>query len=69
MQKSHLVRTQSLNILPLEPRVGQYIAIHAMFAAGISSLLISTLLVHSLAFFFQNLLISPVFAVADMVPL
>ena len=27
--KSHLVRTQSLNVLPLKPRVGQYIAIHA----------------------------------------
>ena len=27
--KSHLVRTQSLNVLPLKPGVGQYIAIHA----------------------------------------
>ena len=27
--KSHLVRTQSLNVLPLKPRVGQYMAIHA----------------------------------------
>ena len=27
--KSHLVRTQSLNLLPFKPRVGQYIAIHA----------------------------------------
>ena len=26
--KSHLVRTQSLNVLPLKPGVGQYIAIH-----------------------------------------
>ena len=31
--KSHLVRTQSLNILPLKPGVGQYIAIHATFTA------------------------------------
>ena len=27
--KSHLVRTQSLNVLPLKPGVGQYIAIHS----------------------------------------
>ena len=27
--KSYLVRTQSLNVLPLKPGVGQYIAIHA----------------------------------------
>ena len=27
--KSHLVRTQSLNVLPLKPGVGQYIAIEA----------------------------------------
>ena len=27
--KSHLMRTQSLNILPLKPRVGQCLAIHA----------------------------------------
>ena len=27
--KSHLLRTQSLNVLPLKPGVGQYIAIHA----------------------------------------
>ena len=31
--KSHLVRTQSLNIRPLKPGVGQYIAIHAMLTA------------------------------------
>ena len=28
--KPHLVRTQSLNVLPFKPGVGQYIAIHAM---------------------------------------
>ena len=31
--KSHLVRTQSLNVLPLKPRVGQYIAKHATLTA------------------------------------
>ena len=31
--KSHLVRTQSLNILPLNSGVGQYIAIHATLTA------------------------------------
>ena len=31
--KSHLVRTQSLNVLPFKPGVGQYIAIHATFSA------------------------------------
>ena len=31
--KSHLVRTQSLNVLPLKCGVGQYIAIHATLTA------------------------------------
>ena len=31
--KSHLVRTQSLNVLPLKPGVGQYIVIHAPLTA------------------------------------
>ena len=31
--KSHLVRTQSLNVLPFKPGVGQYIAIHATLIA------------------------------------
>ena len=31
--KSHLVRTQSLNVLPLKPGVDQYIAIHATLTA------------------------------------
>ena len=31
--KSHLVRTQSLNILRFKPGVGQYIAIHAALTA------------------------------------
>ena len=32
--KSYLVRTQGLNVLPLKPGVGQYIAMHAALAAG-----------------------------------
>ena len=31
--KSHLVRTQNLNILPLKPGVGQHIAVHATLTA------------------------------------
>ena len=31
--KSHLVKTQILNVLPLKPGVGQYIAIHATLTA------------------------------------
>ena len=31
--KSHLVRTQSLNVLPLKPGEGQYIAVHATLTA------------------------------------
>ena len=31
--KSRLVRTQRLNVLPLNPGVGQYIAIHATLTA------------------------------------
>ena len=31
--KSHLLRTQSLNVLPLKPGVGQYIAIHNTLTA------------------------------------
>ena len=31
--KSHLVRTQSLNVLPLKPGLGQHVAIHATLTA------------------------------------
>ena len=31
--KSHLVRAQSLNVLPSQPGVGQHIALHAMLTA------------------------------------
>ena len=64
--KSHLVRTQNLNILPLKPGVGQYVSIYMLhLLPGISSLLISTLPVHSLAFFSKPLPIFPVLAVAN----
>ena len=32
--KSHLLRTQSLKVLPLKPGVGPYIAIHTMLTEG-----------------------------------
>ena len=64
--KSHLVKTQSLNVLPLKPGVGQFIAIHnTLTARDFSSLLISTLPVHSPAFFPKPLSIFPVLAVAN----
>ena len=47
--KSHLVRTQSLNLLPLKSGVGQYIAIHAALTAR--DFFISTHPVHLPAFF------------------
>ena len=62
--KSHLMKTQSLNVLPLKPGEGQYIAINATLTAR-DFFLISTLPVHSPAFFPKPLLISPVLAVAD----
>ena len=49
--KSHLVRTQSLIVLPLKPGVGQYIAIHATLTARDFFPFQS---IH-LLFFFQNL--------------
>ena len=49
--KSHLVRTQSLNVLPFKPGVGQYIAIHAALTARDFFLAYFYLLVHSPAFF------------------
>ena len=56
--KSHLVRTQSLNVLPLKPGVGEYIAIHATVTAR-NFFLVSTLPVHSPAFFLKPL---PIFS-------
>ena len=63
--KSHLVRTQSLNVLPLKPGVGQYIAIHAKLTASDFFLAYFYLPVHSLAFFPIPLPIFPVLAVAN----
>ena len=56
MQKlnSHLVRTQVLNVLPLKPEVGQYIAIHATLTARDFYLTNFYPSVHSPAFFPQN---------------
>ena len=55
--KSYLVRTQSLNFLPLKPGIGQYIAMHATLTVRVSYLLISALSVHLPAFFLKYLLI------------
>ena len=52
--KPHLVRTQSLKVLPLKPGVGQYIAVHATLTARDFFLAYFYLPVHSPAFF-QNL--------------
>ena len=49
--KSHPVRTHSLNVLPLKPGVGRYIAIHATLTARDFFFLISILPVQSPAFF------------------
>ena len=54
--KSHLVRTQSLNVVPLKPGVGQCVL---RLLPGISSLLIFTLPVYSSAFFQKPL---PIFS-------
>ena len=63
--KSHHVKTQSLNVLPLKPIVGQYIAMHATLTARDFSLLISTFRSIHLHFF-QNLSrYFPVLAVAN----
>ena len=64
--KSHLVRTQSLNVLPLNPRVGQYIAIHATLAAWDFFLAYYYLPVHSPALFPNPLKIFAVLAVANI---
>ena len=52
--KSHLVGTQSLNILPLKPGVGQYVAVHAALTASDFFLAYFNLPVHSPAFFSQT---------------
>ena len=64
--KSHLVRTQNLNVLPLKPGVVSIKPHMLSLLPGISSLLIFTLPVHSPAFFPRPLLISPVLAVTKI---
>ena len=63
--KSHVMWTRSLNVLPLKPGVGQYIAIYATLIARDFFLAYSTLPVHWPAFFPKPLLIFPVSAVAN----
>ena len=63
--KSQLVRTQSLNVLPLKPGIGQYIAMHAKLIVRDFFLAYSTLPVHSPAFFPKPLLIFPVLVLAN----
>ena len=66
--KSHLVRTQSLNVLPLKFGVGQYIAVYAMLTARdffLAYLYLSGPFTCTF-FFFQNLSrFFPVLAVAN----
>ena len=65
--KSRLVRTQSLNVLPLKPGVGQYIATRATLTAR--DFFLSCLFLHFRSIhlhFFQNLTrFFPVLAVAN----
>ena len=63
--KSHLVRTQSLNILPLKPGVGQDIAIHATLSARDFFLAYFYPSGPFTCIFSKPLLISPVLAVAN----
>ena len=64
--KSHLVRTQSLNVLPLKPGVRQYIAIHVTLTARdfFLAYFYTSRSIH--LHFFQNLsLFFPVLTVAN----
>ena len=63
--KSHLVKTQSLKILPLKPGVGQYKAIHATLTARDFSLASFYPSGHSPAFFPNLSQFFPVLAVAN----
>ena len=64
---SYLVRTQSLNVLPLKPGVGQYITIHATLTAR--DFFLSCLFLHfwsiHLHFFQNRTRFFPVLAVAN----
>ena len=63
--KSHLMRTQSLMVLPLKPGVGQYMAMHATLTARNFFLVNFYLPVHSPAFFPNLSRVFPVLAVPD----
>ena len=63
--KSHLVRTQSLNVLPVKPGVGQYIAIHATLTVRDFFPAYFYLFGPFTCIFPKPLPISPVFAVAN----
>ena len=63
--KSHLVRTQSLNVLPLKPGVGRYIAIHTTLTASDFFLAYYYPPGPFTCIFPKSLLISPVMAVAN----
>ena len=63
--KSYLVRTQSLNVLPLKPGEGQHIAIHAMLIARDFFLPYFYPSGPFTCIFRKPLLISPVLAVAN----
>ena len=63
--KSHLVRTQSLNVLPLKPGVRQYIATHATLTARVFFLAYFYPSGQFTSIFPKPLPISPVLAVAS----
>ena len=63
--KSHLLRTQSLNVLPLKPGEGQYIAIRATLTARDFFLAYFYTSVHSPAFFPKPLPIFHVLVLAS----
>ena len=63
--KSHLVRTQSLIVLPLKPGVGQYITIHATLTARDSFLAYFYSSGPFTCIFTKRLLISSVLAVVN----
>ena len=63
--KAHLMRTQSLKVLPLKPGVGQFIAMHAVLTARDFFLANFYPSVHSPAFFPKPLPSFPVSAVAN----
>ena len=63
--KFHLLKTQSLKVLPLNPGVGHYIAIHATLTARDFFLAHFYLPAHSPAFFQSLSRVFPLLAVAN----